>query len=64
MITRKVGAALAAGCTCIIKPAEDTPLSALAMVALAEEAGVPEGRYFKLFDYTYTCIYISVQYFL
>ncbi|RXG60881.1 Succinate-semialdehyde dehydrogenase, mitochondrial [Armadillidium vulgare] len=43
MITRKVGAALAAGCTCIIKPAEDTPLSALAMVALAEEAGVPEG---------------------
>lgn len=45
MITRKVGAALAAGCTCVIKPAEDTPLSALAMIALAEEAGVPEGSY-------------------
>lgn len=43
MITRKVGAALAAGCTCIIKPAEDTPLSALALAKLAEEAKVPPG---------------------
>lgn len=43
MITRKVGAALAAGCTCVIKPAEDTPLSALALVALAEEIGIPPG---------------------
>ena len=43
MITRKVGAALAAGCTCVIRPAEDTPLSALAAVALAEQAGIPKG---------------------
>ncbi|XP_032516554.2 succinate semialdehyde dehydrogenase [Danaus plexippus] len=43
MITRKVGALLAAGCTCVIKPAEDTPLTALAAVQLAEEAGFPKG---------------------
>ncbi|KAL7288763.1 hypothetical protein TKK_0016743 [Trichogramma kaykai] len=43
MITRKAGAALAAGCTCVIKPSEDTPLSALALASLAEEAGFPAG---------------------
>nr|XP_020473028.1 succinate-semialdehyde dehydrogenase, mitochondrial [Monopterus albus] len=43
MITRKVGAALAAGCTVVIKPAEDTPLSALALAELAEQAGIPAG---------------------
>jgi len=43
MITRKVGAALAAGCTCVVKPAEDTPLSALALAELAEQAGIPAG---------------------
>lgn len=43
MITRKVGPALAAGCTVIIKPASETPLSALALVALAEQAGIPQG---------------------
>ncbi|XP_042897453.1 succinate-semialdehyde dehydrogenase, mitochondrial [Parasteatoda tepidariorum] len=43
MITRKVGAALAAGCTCVIKPAEDTPLSALAIAQIAEEAKIPSG---------------------
>lgn len=43
MITRKVGPALAAGCTVIIKPASETPLSALALVALAEKAGIPKG---------------------
>jgi succinate-semialdehyde dehydrogenase / glutarate-semialdehyde dehydrogenase len=43
MITRKVGPALAAGCTVLIKPAEQTPLSALALCAIAEEAGVPPG---------------------
>ena len=43
MITRKAAPALAAGCTIVIKPAEQTPLSALAVVELAEEAGVPEG---------------------
>jgi succinate-semialdehyde dehydrogenase/glutarate-semialdehyde dehydrogenase len=43
MITRKVGPALAAGCTVIVKPAEDTPLSALALAELAERAGVPKG---------------------
>jgi succinate-semialdehyde dehydrogenase / glutarate-semialdehyde dehydrogenase len=43
MITRKVGPALAAGCTIVIKPAEATPLSALALAALAEDAGMPAG---------------------
>jgi succinate-semialdehyde dehydrogenase/glutarate-semialdehyde dehydrogenase len=43
MITRKVGPALAAGCTMVIKPAELTPYSALAMAVLAEQAGVPPG---------------------
>ena len=43
MITRKVAPALAAGCTVVIKPAEQTPLSALALAALAEEAGLPPG---------------------
>ncbi len=44
MITRKVGPALAAGCTIVVKPAELTPLTALALGVLAEEAGVPPGR--------------------
>ncbi len=43
MITRKVGPALAAGCAIIVKPAEDTPLSAFALAELAEKAGVPAG---------------------
>jgi len=43
MITRKAGPALAAGCSMIIKPAEQTPLSAIALAVLAEEAGVPNG---------------------
>lgn len=43
MITRKAGPALAAGCTMIIKPASQTPLSALALCVLAERAGVPKG---------------------
>ncbi|MCY1707598.1 NAD-dependent succinate-semialdehyde dehydrogenase [Pannonibacter sp. SL95] len=43
MITRKVGPALAAGCSIIIKPAEDTPLCALALAKLGIEAGVPAG---------------------
>ena len=43
MITRKVGPALAAGCPIIVKPAEATPLSALALAVLAERAGVPHG---------------------
>lgn len=43
MLTRKVGAALAAGCTVIAKPAAQTPLSALALGVLAERAGVPAG---------------------
>uniref|UniRef100_A0A6Q2Z2Q0 Succinate-semialdehyde dehydrogenase, mitochondrial n=1 Tax=Esox lucius TaxID=8010 RepID=A0A6Q2Z2Q0_ESOLU len=43
MITRKVGAALAAGCTVVVKPAEDTPLSALALAELAGQAGIPAG---------------------
>ncbi len=43
MITRKVAPALAAGCTVVIKPAEDTPLSALALAELAARAGFPPG---------------------
>ncbi|MBC7859419.1 MAG: NADP-dependent succinate-semialdehyde dehydrogenase [Burkholderiaceae bacterium] len=43
MITRKVGPALAAGCPMIVKPAEATPYSALALAVLAERAGVPAG---------------------
>lgn len=43
MATRKIGPALAAGCTVILKPASDTPLTALAIGALMEEAGVPAG---------------------
>jgi len=43
MITRKVAPALAAGCTVISKPAKETPLSAIALAALAEQAGIPAG---------------------
>jgi succinate-semialdehyde dehydrogenase/glutarate-semialdehyde dehydrogenase len=43
MVTRKAAPALAAGCTFVLKPAEQTPLSALALAALAEEAGIPGG---------------------
>ncbi|RST48612.1 NAD-dependent succinate-semialdehyde dehydrogenase [Variovorax sp. DXTD-1] len=43
MIARKIAPALAAGCTVVCKPAEDTPLTSLALVALAAEAGVPAG---------------------
>lgn len=43
MITRKAAPALAAGCTFIVKPAEDTPLSALALAELATRAGIPAG---------------------
>eukprot|EP00118_Oscarella_pearsei_P011971 m.84362 g.84362 ORF g.84362 m.84362 type:complete len:497 (+) comp36407_c0_seq7:206-1696(+) len=45
MITRKAGAALAAGCTTIVKPAEDTPLTALALAKLAADAGFAPGVY-------------------
>ncbi len=43
MIARKIAPALAAGCTVVAKPAEDTPLTALALAALAGEAGIPPG---------------------
>jgi succinate-semialdehyde dehydrogenase/glutarate-semialdehyde dehydrogenase len=43
MATRKIGPALAAGCTAIVKPASDTPLTTLAVVHLMEEAGLPPG---------------------
>jgi succinate-semialdehyde dehydrogenase/glutarate-semialdehyde dehydrogenase len=45
MITRKVGAALAAGCTVVAKPAMHTPYSALALAELAEQAGIPKGAF-------------------
>lgn len=43
MITRKVAPALAAGCTVVVRPSEETPLTALALAQLAEEAGFPKG---------------------
>lgn len=43
MLTRKMGPALAAGCTVVIKPAGDTPLTAIKLVELAEKAGFPKG---------------------
>ena len=43
MITRKVAPALGAGCTTVVKPASETPLSALALAVLGEEAGLPKG---------------------
>ncbi|WP_018394729.1 NAD-dependent succinate-semialdehyde dehydrogenase [Bacillus sp. 37MA] len=43
MMTRKVGPALAAGCTVVVKPSELTPLTAYKLVELAEEAGIPKG---------------------
>ncbi len=45
MITRKAGPALAAGCTMVVKPASQTPYSALALAELAERAGVPKGAF-------------------
>lgn len=43
MITRKVAPALAAGCTAVVKPAEQTPLTAIRLAELAEKAGIPKG---------------------
>lgn len=45
MITRKVAPALAVGCTVVVKPAEQTPLTALALAVLAERAGIPAGAF-------------------
>ncbi|KAK9693981.1 Aldehyde dehydrogenase family [Popillia japonica] len=43
LTARKIATALAAGCTCVVKPSEDTPLSTLSVIQLAEDAGVPKG---------------------
>jgi succinate-semialdehyde dehydrogenase/glutarate-semialdehyde dehydrogenase len=43
MVTRKIGPALAAGCTVVVKPAQQTPFTALALGVLAQQAGVPDG---------------------
>lgn len=45
MITRKVAPAIAAGCSVVLKPSSETPLSALALAALAQEAGIPPGMF-------------------
>ncbi|XP_046679172.1 succinate-semialdehyde dehydrogenase, mitochondrial-like [Homalodisca vitripennis] len=44
MILRKAAAALAAGCSCVVKPAEDTPLTALALASTLQQAGFPKGQ--------------------
>lgn len=56
MITRKCAPALAAGCTVVVKPGEDTPLSALALAELAARAGIPAG----VFNILPTADYIAV----
>ncbi|MBC7950698.1 MAG: aldehyde dehydrogenase family protein, partial [Rhodospirillaceae bacterium] len=56
MITRKCAPALAAGCTVVVKPGEDTPLSALALAELAERAGIPAG----VFNILPTADYVAV----
>jgi succinate-semialdehyde dehydrogenase/glutarate-semialdehyde dehydrogenase len=56
MITRKCAPALAAGCTVVVKPAEDTPLSALALAELAVRAGIPAG----VFNVVPTADYVAV----
>ena len=56
MITRKCAPALAAGCTVVIKPGEDTPLSALALAELAKRAGIPDG----VFNILPTADYVAV----
>lgn len=48
MITRKAGPALAAGCTMVLKPASQTPFSALALAELARRAGIPAGVFTSL----------------
>ena len=45
MITRKAAAALAAGCTVLVHPSQETPFSALALAELAERAGLPAGTF-------------------
>lgn len=45
MLVRKMAAALAAGCVCVARPAEDTPFSALALAALVDKAGFPSGTF-------------------
>ena len=50
MITRKVAPALAAGCTVVVKPSEETPLTALALARLASRAGLPPGEAFAMMN--------------
>ena len=45
MVTRKVAPALASGCTVVLKPSEETPLTANALAVLAHRAGVPDGAF-------------------
>lgn len=53
MLTRKLGPALAAGCTALIKPANETPLCANALLAIAQKAGVPDGVVNSVFGETH-----------
>ncbi|KAI9137695.1 NADP-dependent succinate-semialdehyde dehydrogenase [Paraphysoderma sedebokerense] len=54
MVTRKAGAALAAGCTVVLKPAHETPLTALALAELASQAGIPKGVFNVVTTKSYT----------
>ena len=63
MITRKVAPALAAGCTVVLKPSEETPLTAFAMMDAAQEAGFPAGALPSIQGPTDTCDVHAVPYF-
>ena len=54
MVTRKVGAAMAAGCPCVLKPAAETPLTAIALAELARRAGFPAGTFTVITTFAHT----------
>src|SRR3546814_1290441 len=58
MIARKLGAALAAGCTIVVKPASQTPLSALVWGELCQRAGVPDGEIGRASGRERVCQYV------
>lgn len=59
MITRKVGPALAAGCTIVLKPSEETPLSALALCAIAHVSAIRNENFISSFPYDFICSFLN-----